>query len=134
MGKAAGRKAVVAKNAGAVGGVRVSNIKMDSTPIDVTDKDSSGLQTLLGGTDWATRVLSFDVEGVYTDPVLRDIALDPAASQTFTDLTFKFADALAAKDTIGGTFFMTNYTEGNPYQEAATFSASFTSSGTWTLS
>lgn len=133
MAKAAGRLAVVSKNAVAIGGVRVSNIKMDATPIDVTDKDSAGLQTLLGGTSWGSRVLSFDVEGVYTDPVLRDIAMDTTLSMTFTDLTFKFADALAAKDTIGGTFFMTNYTEGNPYQEAATFSASFTSSGAWTF-
>lgn len=133
MAKAAGRLAVVSKNAVAIGGVRVSNIKMDATPIDVTDKDSLGLQTLLGGTSWGSRVLSFDVEGVYTDPVLRDIAMDTTLSMTFTDLTFKFADALAAKDTIGGTFFMTNYTEGNPYQEAATFSASFTSSGAWTF-
>lgn len=133
MAKAPGRLAIVAKNAVAIGGVRVSNIKMDATPIDVTDKDSLGLQTLLGGTGWGSRVLTFDVDGVYTDPVLRDIAMDPTLSMTLTDLTFKFADALAAKDTIGGTFFMTNYTEGNPYQEASTFSASFTSSGAWTF-
>lgn len=134
MAKAAGRKAVVSKNAVAIGGVRVSNIKMDATPIDVTDSNSAGLQELLGTTDWSTRMLSFDVEGVYKDPVLRDIAMDPTASLTLTDMTFKFADALAAKDTIGGTFFMSGYEEGNPHDDAATFKCSFTSSGAWTFS
>ena len=132
MAKAAGRLAVVSKNAVTLGGVRVMNIQIDNTPIDVTDQDSAGLQELLAVA--SMRVLSFDVEGVYSTPVLRDIAMDPAASQTLTDMTFKFSDALAAKDTIGGTFFMASYKEGNDYKEATTFSASFTSSGTWTFS
>lgn len=130
MAKAPGRNAKVYKNAILIGGVRVTNISIDSTPIDVTDNDSEGLQELLP--ESSMRVLSFDVEGVYKDPVLRDIALDPAASQLLTDMTFKLSDALAAVDTIGGSFFMLNYKEGNDYKEAATFSASFTSSGEWT--
>lgn len=132
MAKAAGRLAVVSKNAVTLGGVRVMNIQVDNTPIDVTDQDSAGLQTLLGVA--SMRVLSFDVEGVYTNPTLRDIAMDPTASQTLSDMTFKFSDGVALKDTIGGTFFMASYKEGNDYKEATTFSASFTSSGTWTFS
>lgn len=131
MAKAAGRKAVVSKNAVAIGGVRVSNIQVDYTPIDVTDNDSLGLQELLA--DYSMGVLTFDVEGVYKDPVLRTIAMTPATSKLITDLTFKFSDALTDADTIGGDFFMLNYKEGNDYKEATTFSASFTSSGTWTI-
>ena len=130
MAKAPGRNAKVYKNAVLIGGVRVTNISIDSTPIDVTDNDSAGLQELLP--ESSMRVLSFDIEGVYKDPVLRDIALDPDASQLLTDMTFKVGDALAAVDTIGGSFFMLNYKEGNDYKEAVTFSASFTSSGEWT--
>ena len=132
MAKAAGRAAVVSKNAVVLGGVRVSNISVDSTPIDVTDQDSSGLQELLSAS--SLRVLTFDVEGVYKNQTLRDIAMDPAGVMLLTDMTFKFSDALAAKDTIGGNFFMTSYKEGNDYKEATTFAASFTSSGTWTFS
>ncbi len=131
MAKAAGRLAKVRKNAVDIGGVRVMNIKMDNTPIDVTDKDSLGLQELLAAA--ASRVLSFDVEGIYKDPVLRDIAFDPTATQLLTDMTFIFADALAAKDTIGGSFFMSSYEEGNPHDDATDFKCSFTSSGTWTF-
>jgi predicted secreted protein len=132
MAKAPGRSAVVSKNAVVLGGVRVSNISVDNTPIDVTDQDSVGLQELLSVA--SMRVLTFDVEGVYKNPTLRDIAMDPVGTLMLTDMTFKFSDALSAKDTIGGNFFMLNYKEGNDYKEATTFSASFTSSGTWTFS
>lgn len=132
MGKAAGRLAVLSKNAVAIGGVRVTTIKVDNTPIDVTDKDSAGLTELLSVP--ATRQLTISVEGVYEDPVLRDIAMTPATSPMLTDLTFKFADALTAVDTIGGNFFMTSYEEGNPHDDGVGFSAEFVSSGTWTFS
>ena len=133
MAKVAGRKAVVSKAGTPIAGVRVSNIKVDATPIDVTDQNSAGFQELLSGVDWSLRVISFDVDGVYSSSVLRDIAMDPALSPFLTDMTFKFADALAAKDTISGNFFMSSYEEGNPYKEASTFKASFTSSGSWTF-
>lgn len=133
MAKAAGRKAELRKNNVLIGGVRVLTIKVDTTPIDVTDRDSAGLvEFLTGAGDWATRQITLDVEGVYKDPVLRDIAFEPTATQVLTDLTFKFVDALAAKDTIGGTFQMLSYEEGNPHDDAGTFKASFASSGTWT--
>jgi len=132
MAKAAGRKAVLSKNAVAIAGVRVSSIKIDNAPIDVTDKDSSGITELLA--DAATRQLSISVEGVATTPVLRDLAMTIATSPLLTDLTFKFADALTAADTIAGNFFLTSYSEENPHDDAATFSAEFVSSGSWTLS
>ena len=132
MAKAPGRLAVVSKNANVIGGVRVTNIQVDYTPIDVTDNDSVGLQELLA--DYSMGVLTFDVEGVYKDPVLRDIAMTPATSKLLTDMTFKFADGLTGADVISGDFFLLSYKEGNDYKEAATFSASFTSSEAWTLS
>lgn len=132
MAKAAGRLAVVSKNSVAIGGVRVSNIAVDATPIDVTDNDSAGLQELLAVN--GMKVLTFDVEGVAKDVVLREVAMTAATSHFLTDMSFKFADGLTAADTITGNFFMTSYKEGNDYKEATTFSASFTSSGAWTLS
>ena len=131
MAKAAGRLAQVLKNAVVIGGVRVTNIQVDYTPIDVTDNDSVGLQELLE--DYSTGVLTFDVEGVQKDAVLRGIAMDPSTTKLLTDMTFRFADALSAADIVSGNFFMTSYQEGNDYKEASTFSASFTSSGAWAL-
>jgi len=131
MAKAAGRLAQVLKNAVVIGGVRVSNFKANATPIDVTDNDSLGLIEVLA--DYADKQISFEVSGVAKDAVLRTIAFSPTASHLIEDMTFKFADALTGAETIAGDFFMTDYEEGNDYKEATTFSASFTSSGAWTV-
>lgn len=131
MAKAAGRLAVLSKAATPIGGVRVTTLSVANEPIDVTDKDSAGLVEVLATA--ATKQITLSVEGVYTDPVLRAIAMSPSGSPLVTDLTFKFADALAAADLLEGDFFMTSYEEGNPHDDAATFSAEFVSSGVWTL-
>lgn len=130
MAKNAGRLAVVSKNAVPIAGVRVSTIKWAAESIDVTDKDSAGIIEVLAAV--ATQQITLSVEGVYSSPVLRDIAYDTAASKLLTDVTFKFGDALAAKDTIGGTFFFSGYEEANPHDAETTFTCEFQSSGAWT--
>lgn len=131
MAKAVGRLAVLSKASVALGGVKVVTIKWAGEAIDVTDRDSSGIIEVL--TEAASQQITIDVEGVYKNPTLRDIAFDPATSKYLTDLTFKFSDALVAKDTISGNFWMGSYEEGNPMDDATSFTASFTSSGTWTF-
>ena len=131
MAKAAGRLAVLSKNSVAIGGVKVTGVKWAGEFMDVTDKDSNGIIEYLSTI--ATQQITISVEGVYKDPVLRDIAMTPATSKLLTDLTFKFADALLAADTIAGNFVMTSYEESNPDDGPATFTCEFQSSGTWTL-
>lgn len=131
MAKAAGRDAVLSKNSVAIGGVRVTTISWSGESIDVTDKDSAGVIELLS--DLATQQITLSVEGVAKDAVLRDIAFTPGTSKMLTDLTFQFADALTAADTISGNFMMTSYEEGNPHDDAVEFSCEFVSSGAWTL-
>lgn len=130
MAKAAGRLAVLSKAATPIAGVRVSTISWGAESIDVTDKDSAGITTLLSAV--ASQQITISVEGVYSSPVLRDIAFDTAATKLLTDLTFVFSDALAAKDTIAGNFFFSSYEESNPHDAESTFTAEFTSSGAWT--
>ena len=131
MAKAAGRLAVLSKNSVAIGGVRVTTISWAGEAIDVTDKDSAGIVELLSVL--STEQITLSVEGVAKDAVLRDIALTPATSKMLTDLSFKFADGLTAADTITGNFLMVSYEEGNPHDDATTFSAEFQSSGAWAL-
>ncbi|OHC53853.1 MAG: hypothetical protein A3E48_23160 [Rhodobacterales bacterium RIFCSPHIGHO2_12_FULL_62_75] len=109
----------------------MSTISIANESIDVTDKDSNGVIELLATA--ATQQVSISVEGVYDDPVLRDIAFGPGVSPLLTDLTFKFADALTTADTIAGNFFLSSYEEGNPHDDATDFKAEFVSSGAWTL-
>lgn len=131
MAKAAGRNAVLSKAATPIAGVRVSGIEWAGEFIDVTDRDSAGIIEYLATIK--TQQITLSVSGVYSSPVLRDIAMTPATSKLLTDLTFKFADALLAADTIAGNFVMSSYSEENPHDAEATFSAKFMSSGTWTL-
>ena len=132
MAKAAGRTALLKKAGTAIGGLRNIVVKIDGAPIDVSDQNSAGMVTLLSGA-FVGRQMTIDCDGVQEDPVLRNIGADPTQALYLTDLTFIFGNALAAKDTITGDFFMTNYTENSPYDDAIDFSASFASSGAWTL-
>jgi predicted secreted protein len=130
MPKNAGRFAVVRRAGTPIAGVRVSNISWAAESIDVTDRDSIGITELLNVV--ASQQITLSIEGVYSSPVLRDIAFDTTASKLLTDITFIFSDALAAKDTISGNFFFGSYEEGNPHDAESTFTAEFTSSGAWT--
>lgn len=132
MAKAAGRKQLLKKAGTTIAGIRVTGLSADYTPIDITSKDDAGIQLIFA--DYALAVLSLTVSGVESDHVLRDIALNPATSQLLTDVSFVFADALAAVDTITGNFFMSNFKEDADYKDAVMFSATFTSSGSWTRS
>lgn len=130
MAKGAGRLYLLKKGGTAIGGVRALSMSMDSTPIDVTNADSSGVQTLLAGAA-ALKTLSIEVSGVYDDNVLRGIMMDPAADRLLTDLTFTHGAAGTSNDVITGNFFITNYTDTAAHDGAGEFSATFTSSGPW---
>lgn len=131
MAKAAGRLAVLSKAATPIAGVKVTGIKWAGEFMDVTDRDSNGIVEYLSTVK--SQQITLSVSGVYSSPVLRDIALTPGTSKLLTDLTFKFADALLAADTIGGNFVLSSYEESNPDDEATTFTCEFMSSGAWTL-
>lgn len=131
MAVAAGRAAILAKNNVPIAGVKSVTITATGNPLDMSSRDSAGFVALVSGT-YDGRQITLEVEGVETDSVLRDIALNPAGSLTITDLTFKHGDALTAVDTISGTFFMSSYSETNAYDGVSEFKASFVSSGAWT--
>jgi len=132
MAKGAGRLALLKKAGTAIAGVKVSTMDCEGTPIDVSDQNSSGMVQLLAGV-FTGRQMTLGVTGVEADEVLRNIAADPSQQLYLTDLTFVFGNALAAKDTITGDFFMTKYGESAADDGAVTFSATFVSSGSWTL-
>lgn len=133
MAVGAGRNCLIKKAGTTIAGVQVTGISVDNTPIDITDNDSAGLQTLMDLS--AKRALTLTVAGLEKDGVLHAVAMSTVAtSQKLTDLTFIFGNALAAVDTLTCDWFMTNYKEDNDFQQAGKFSANFTSSGAWTLS
>lgn len=132
MAKAVGRQAILAKAGTPIGGVKVVNVKFSAEPIDVTDYDSNGIIELLAA--HSTTQCTLSVEGIAKDVVLRSLWNSPTTSKLLTDVTFKYADALAAADTLGGNFFLTSYEEGSPFDTEVTYKAEFVSSGAWTVS
>mgnify|MGYP000627782065 CR=1 FL=1 len=129
----AGRLCVIKKAGTAIAGLRVNSITWNGAGIDVTDKGDGAFQTFL--TDvLATDTLEISGEGIEDGNVLRNLALstDPA-DKFMTDLTYEFAADADAADTISGSFILTSYSEGSPYQEANTFTATFVRNGAHTF-
>ena len=112
-----------------IAGVRVTSLSVDNTPIDITSADSTGLQKLMN--ESAHRALTFTVSGVETDGVLYGVAIG-TGNQLLTDITITQAAAGITNDVITGDWYMTNFKLDGDYKDAIQFSASFTSSGTWT--
>jgi predicted secreted protein len=131
MAKTAGRLAVLSLDGTPVASFKTLAIKWGAESIDVTDSDSAGIIEVLSVA--ATQQVSITIEGVYKTPTLREIAFDPSVSKLLTPVTIKFADALAAKDTITGSFWMSSYEETNAHDDATEFSCELASSGIWTL-
>jgi predicted secreted protein len=132
MAKAPGRLAVLSRGGTVIAGVKALKIEYTAEPIDVTDRDSSGIVEYLSQSKSVQCKIS--VSGITNTTTLRAIYNSPSTSKLITDLTFQYADALAAGDTISGNFFMTSYSEENPDDVACTFSAEFVSSGPYLTS
>ena len=128
--KAAGRNYLFMKAGVVIAGVQMVGMKFNATPIDITDADSDGIQELLAGNS-ATQSLELDLSGVYTDNVLRAIAVNPATDRLLTDITISHPGAGAPTDIVSGNFFMSNYSDDGAHDGPVKFSATFTSSGPW---
>ena len=132
MAKRAGRNLLLKVGTDTVGGVRMTSIKFDATPIDVTDADSNGLITYLAG-EAATKQVTIEVSGIADTNFLRVKFVDPATDMLLTNLTFTDPGTVPTADILSGNFFMTNYTETGTHDGAVEFSASFSSSGAWAV-
>lgn len=125
MPKQAGRLATFSSGGTPIAGVRVTNINWNGTPIDVTDQNDAGIQTFLNSVI-ATDTLELSVEGLEEDQVIRKAALkNGETAKFFADAEFAFPNG----DEITGDFILTAYSEGNPYDNATTFTATFVRNG-----
>lgn len=123
---AAGRNMLVKKNSTTIMGVRVVSWEEASTPIDITNADDAGYETDMSVS--ARRVLTITVAGIAKDGVLSGVALG-SGSQLLTDITLVDPSQDTTADTISGNFFLMNYKNNGPFEEAIDFSATLKSSG-----
>lgn len=128
MAAMAGRKMRVKYDSGGgaavIAGARTDSITINNTPIDITDKDDAGVQTLLD--DIGTKGFEMSCEGVLVDDTLADLARDATEGSALHDFEFD----IGTVGTYSGSFFISSFEQsGAEGDDPATFTATFTSSG-----
>ncbi len=117
-----GRAYTISVDGTDVATARTKGFTINNTVVNVSSDVDSGLQRLLDVP--GEKSIEVSVEGLVdpTDTTLFDLAnsgTDIVGSVVFTSST----------ETITGDFAITSYNEGMPYNDAVTFSASFSSDG-----
>ena len=113
-----------------IAGARTDSFSVANEPINITDKDDAGVQSLLD--DIGTQSLSMNVEGVMTNATLLNLAVSAGDGTALHDFEMEVLDlgTLTAAD----GFFISNFDNtGADGTDPATFTCSLTSSGAITF-
>lgn len=102
-------------------GVREKGVELNGEPIDVTSDEDSGQRTLLSNIS-AQDEVNVSVSGVTKDTRMKTAWFNNERTQT---IRLEYPDG----SSISGTFFLSSYSETEPYNDAATFEASLANSG-----
>lgn len=119
MAEMLGRKVSISIGGNVVATARTKNLSINNEMIDVTSDGDSGIQRFLS--EPGQKGVEISVEGLMDDDSLLTTALSNDLSATVA-LDY-------GTYTISGSFVMPSYSEGIPYNEAVTFSATLSSSG-----
>jgi predicted secreted protein len=103
-------------------GVREKSIKVAGTPIDVTSDESNGWRALLDAADYGEKTVDITISGVTKNDRLKRDWFNQIGTQ---QLTLEYPDG----SVLAGTFLLVDYSETEPYKDAATFSATLQSAG-----
>ena len=106
-------------------GVREKGITLNGEPIDITSDEDSGVRQLIDHTS-AQDEVELSLSGVTKDTRLRNAWFNNLRTHNIS-LTYPNGDM------ISGRFFIINYQETEPYNDATTFQATLMSNGTITL-
>jgi predicted secreted protein len=122
MAALAGRHVRISIGATAIAGAQVDEMTINREHIDITDKDDEGVRHLLD--EIGTWAMDLTCSGIVKNDAIAEWSSDP---QTVLQTLTIDIDGIGS---YTGDFGMTNATfGGNDGAEAATFSASFSSSG-----
>jgi len=123
-GDTIGRAIILSVDGTAVAAGRTKSITINNSVINVTADNDAGVQALLATPGEKAVEISMDGMMDAADETLLDLSLSG------TDISKPLEWNLGSgKYKIAGTFMMTSYSQGAPYNDATTFSAAFSSSG-----
>jgi len=116
--------------AAVVAGARADSMTINQTPIDITDKDDSGIRTMLA--DYGTWSVDLTISGVLVGTTLSAL-VESDDSTVLHDFEIEWG-ASAALGTWSGTFFISSFeVSGEEGDSPATFTANLQSSGNVTF-
>jgi len=116
-----GRKVTLTWNGAAITGVREMGVTANGEPIDVTSDEDDGLRTLLS--EAAELSVEISLAGIAKENALFDDAMAITGREQTIAMTYPDGS------TLGGQFFLSNYSESDPYRDASTFTATLLSTG-----
>ena len=121
MAEQLGRKVTISIGGEVKATARTKTLTINNEMINVTSDGDDGVQRFI--VEPGEKAVEVSVEGMFDldDDALPTLALSNDLSETI-ELDY-------GTYTISGTFVMPSYSEGQPYNEAQTFSATFQSSG-----
>jgi len=117
-----GRKVVFTWDTAPILGVREKSLSVNGEAVNVTSDEDDGVQVLLA--EDAETSVQIELSGVTKDNILRTAKMAGGAGLR-ADVSMTYSDG----GTIAGTFQLGPYSEGQPYNEAITFTASLMSTG-----
>lgn len=102
-------------------GIREKGLELSGEPIDVTSDEDSGVRCLL------TNISAQDEVGITISGVTKDTRLQQAwhDNERTQPCTLEYPDG----SIVSGTFFLSAFSLGEPYNDASTFDATLMSSG-----
>ena len=110
-----------------VAGLRDTSISINSETIDVTNKDSARVRTLLA--DAGIKSFSISGSGVFTDSASEQLILTNFSATTFLNYQFLVPDY----NTFTGAFQVTSIEYSGSYNGEVTYSMSFESASAVTI-
>jgi predicted secreted protein len=121
MGDLIGRKVTISIGGVLVATGRAKSLTINNSAINVTTDDDDGIQKILD--EMGEKSVEMSVDGMrleaVTDLLELSLSATPKAPIVLTYLTY----------TLTGDFFQTSYSESIPYNDAVTFSSSYSSQG-----
>lgn len=127
-----GRKALLKKGATQLAGVRTKGLNWGGESVDLTSGEDSGIRLLADGS--GQEQIDIPIDGILKDDTLLNIVLTPGTSKLLTDISLELSiidPANTTKATLTGSFRLSSFETGMPYNDATTFSGTLESSGPW---
>lgn len=122
MAGSVGRNLTLSWNSVAMKGVREKSVTLNGEAIDLTSGEDNGVRLL--ATAAGQDQVDISVAGVTKDEALR---ADWFAGTRTRAVAITWPNGA----TLTGNFFLSNYKDTGPYQDAATFDATLMSTGAW---